>query len=66
VTAQNTKVPTFAVSGWLDPIVPWFAVRRWLRKNCPALRDYKIIQGDHAVLVSAPKEAARQILEWIL
>jgi pimeloyl-ACP methyl ester carboxylesterase len=66
VTAQSTSVPIFALSGWLDPLVPWFAVRRWLRKNCPALRDYKIIQGDHAVLVSAPKEAARQILEWIL
>jgi pimeloyl-ACP methyl ester carboxylesterase len=65
MTAQNTNVPTFAVSGWLDPIVPWFAVRRWLRKNCPVLRDYKIIRGDHAVLVSAPKEAAGQILEWM-
>jgi pimeloyl-ACP methyl ester carboxylesterase len=66
MTAQNTNVPTFAVSGWLDPIVPWFAVRCWLRKNCPALRDYKVIKGDHAVLVSAPKQAAKQILEWML
>jgi len=65
-TAQSTSVPVFALSGWLDPLVPWFVVRRWLRKNCPALRDYKIIQGDHAVLVSAPKESAGQILEWIL
>ena len=64
--AQSTGVPIFALSGWFDPLVPWFSVRRWLRKNCPALRDYKIIQGDHAALVSAPKEAARQILEWIL
>ena len=65
MAARNTGIPIFAMSGWIDPIVPWFAVRRWLRKNCPALRDYKIIHGDHAVLVSAPKQAAKQILGWI-
>ena len=64
-TAQNVSIPVFALSGWLDPIVPWFAVRHWLRKNCPALRDYKVIQGDHAVLVSASKAAAGQILKWM-
>jgi pimeloyl-ACP methyl ester carboxylesterase len=65
MTAQNASVPVFAVSGWFDPLVPWFAVRRWLRKNCPMLHDYKIIQGDHAVLVSAPKKSAGQILDWM-
>jgi pimeloyl-ACP methyl ester carboxylesterase len=65
--AKRTGIPIYALSGILDPIVPWFAVRRWLQKNCPALRDYKIINSaDHAVLISAPKEAAKQILEWML
>jgi pimeloyl-ACP methyl ester carboxylesterase len=63
--AQNADVPVFAISGWFDPIVPWFLVRRWLRKNCPMLRDFKIIRGDHAVLISASRTSARQILDWI-
>ena len=63
--ARNVKVPVFAISGWLDPIVPWFVVRGWLRNNCPMLRDFKIIRGDHAVLISASRASAKQILEWI-
>jgi len=64
--AKNTKIPVFAITGFLDPIVPWPFVQKWLRKNCPALREYKIIRGaDHMVLGTAPREAAKQILEWI-
>ena len=62
-TAKNTKIPIFALSGILDPIVPWPPVRRWLKRHCPALRDYKIIRGaDHMVLGTGTREAARQIL----
>jgi pimeloyl-ACP methyl ester carboxylesterase len=64
--ARQTKLPVFGLSGILDPIVPWPWVRRWLKRNCPALRDYKIITtADHNVLGTAPKEAARQVLEWM-
>jgi pimeloyl-ACP methyl ester carboxylesterase len=64
--AGQIHVPVFGLSGLLDPIVPWPLVRRWLRKNCPALCDYKIIRGaDHNVLSTAPMEAAKQILDWI-
>ena len=64
--AGRTKLPVFGLSGFLDPIVPWLLVRHWLRKNCPALRDYKIIaSADHNALSTAPKEAAKQILEWM-
>lgn len=64
--ARATTLPVFAVTGILDPIVPWPWVRRWLKKNCPALREYKIItSADHNVLGTAPGEAARQILEWM-
>ncbi len=64
--ARRTRLPVFGLSGILDPIVPWPCVRHWLRKNCPALRDYKIIRNaDHNVLGTAPREAAKQVLEWI-
>ena len=64
--AGQTKLPVFGLSGILDPIVPWPFVRRWLKWNCPALRDYKVItSADHNVLATAPKLAARQILEWM-
>ena len=64
--ARQTELPVFGLSGILDPIVPWPSVQRWLKRNCPALRDYKIIKSaDHNVLGTAPREAARQVLEWI-
>ena len=64
--ARQTKLPVFGLSGILDPIVPWPLVRRWLKRNCPALRDYRIItSADHNVLATAPKQAARQVLEWM-
>ena len=64
--ARQTQLPVFGLSGILDPIVPWPFIRRWLKRNCPALRDYKIIRtADHNVLGTAPKQAAKQVLEWI-
>ena len=64
--ACQTKLPVFGLSGILDPIVPWFFVGRWMRKNCPALRDYRIIfSADHNVLSTAPRKAAEQVLKWI-
>lgn len=64
--ASQTRLPVFGLSGILDPIVPWPFVGRWLRKNCPALRDYRIIRSaDHNVLSTAPAEAAQQILDWM-
>jgi pimeloyl-ACP methyl ester carboxylesterase len=63
---RQTAVPVYALSGWLDPIVPWFCVRRWLRRHCPALRDYQIVRSaDHNVLGTAPDAAAKHILRWI-
>lgn len=64
--ARQTTLPVFGLSGFFDPIVPWPPVRRWLRKNCPALREYKVImRADHNVLNTASEEAARQVLRWI-
>lgn len=64
--ASQTRLPVFGLSGILDPLVPWPFIRRWLKKNCPALRDYRIIRSaDHNVLSTAPREAATQVLEWM-
>jgi pimeloyl-ACP methyl ester carboxylesterase len=65
--AAQAAVPVFALTGIVDPIVPWPFVRRWLKKNCPALHDYKIIKrANHNILATAPNKAARQALEWML
>jgi len=64
--AAHTRLPVFGLSGFFDPIVPWPRVRRWLRKNCPGLRDYRVIvRADHNVLGTAPGKAAKQVLSWI-
>jgi len=66
-TARRSQLPLFGLSGFFDPIVPWLRVRHWLRKNCPALRDYRVVlRADHNVLSTVPRTAARQILEWML
>jgi hypothetical protein len=54
------------LSGLWDPIVPWFWVRPWLRRNCPGLREYRIITGaDHNVLGTTPNAAAQIVLGWM-
>lgn len=64
--ASEIKIPVFYLTGILDPIVPWPFVQHWLKKNCPALRDCKIIRtADHNVLGTAPKESAGQVLDWM-
>src|SRR5437016_8227066 len=65
--AQQAKVPVYALTGLLDPVVPWLWVRRWLKQNCPALREYKIIwRADHNVLGTAPDLAAEQVVRWMV
>jgi hypothetical protein len=64
--AHAAKIPVFALTGFLDPIVPWLFVRPWLRKHCPALREYKIIwRADHNVLSTAANTSADQVMDWI-
>ena len=64
--AKTTKIPVFAITGAVDPIVPWISVRPWLRRNCPALRAYKIVwRADHNVLSTAAETSADQIVQWM-
>jgi pimeloyl-ACP methyl ester carboxylesterase len=64
--ASQTPLPVFGLTGVSDPIVPWPWVRCWLGRNCPALRDYRIIwSGNHNVLSTTPREATQQVLKWM-
>jgi len=64
--ARAAKIPIFALTGFLDPIVPWFFVRHWLRRNCPALREFRIIwRADHNVLSTGADASADQVVRWI-
>jgi pimeloyl-ACP methyl ester carboxylesterase len=64
--AAKAGPPVFALAGLWDPIVPWVGVRKWLRRNCRNLREYKIIaRADHVVLGTAPEAAAKVILDWM-
>jgi pimeloyl-ACP methyl ester carboxylesterase len=66
VIARQLSVPLFGLTGVLDPIVPWFLVRRWLKGNCANLREYRILwRADHNVLSTAPRTAADQVVRWM-
>src|SRR5262245_31020358 len=41
--AREAKIPVYALTGFFDPVVPWFGVRHWLKKHCPSLREYKVL-----------------------
>jgi pimeloyl-ACP methyl ester carboxylesterase len=65
--ARQVAAPVYALTGVLDPVVPWPFVRRWLRRHCPALREYRIIwRADHNVLGTAPEAAAEQVFQWMM
>jgi len=64
--SRKLGVPVYALTGLVDPIVPWFLVRPWLRNNCPTLRDYRIVwSADHNVLGTGAQDAAEEILRWM-
>ena len=63
---EECSAPIFAVTGLLDPIVPWFLAKPWLRTHCPSLQAYKIIpKADHNVLGTAADQSAAQVLRWM-
>jgi pimeloyl-ACP methyl ester carboxylesterase len=64
--AERTDVPVYGLSGLFDPIVPWFWVRRWLKRNCPSLRQYRVLwRADHNVLGTGAEAAAEQVVRWM-
>ena len=63
--ARGVKVPVHALAGWLDLIVPWWRVNRWLRRNCVGFAWSKVILGaDHTVLATAPEKAVEWVRKW--
>jgi len=63
---ERASLPIYAVTGLFDPIVPWYWVRRWLRKNCASLREYKVMfRADHNVLSTAANDTADLIVHWM-
>jgi pimeloyl-ACP methyl ester carboxylesterase len=65
-TARRTTLPVFQLSGAMDPLVPWWQVRPWLRRHCPGYVSSRIIwRGGHNVLLSAPRPSVDQILTWV-
>jgi pimeloyl-ACP methyl ester carboxylesterase len=64
--ACTSPAPVYALTGCIDPVVPWPGVRRWLRRNCTQFRDYRLIwAADHTVLCTAPGASAEQVLRWM-
>ena len=64
--ASQATLPVFQLSGFWDPVGPWFLVLPWLRRHCPGYRGSRIIgQADHNVLGTAPRESAEQVLDWM-
>ena len=63
---RQIKVPVFALTGSIDPVVPWFVVRPWLKEHCTTLRDYKVIwRADHNVLRTAANQSAELVVNWM-
>jgi pimeloyl-ACP methyl ester carboxylesterase len=64
--ARATKVPLHCLTGFWDPIVPWYPARRWLQLNCSGYRGHWVIwKADHNVLGTAPLQAAAHIVNWM-
>jgi pimeloyl-ACP methyl ester carboxylesterase len=64
--ARQIQAPMYALTGVLDPVVPWFLVRPWLKRNCRALREYRILRADHNVLSTASRAAADLVVQWMM
>lgn len=64
--ARAVNFPVFALTGGIDPVVPWPFVLPWLRRHCPTLRATKVLwRADHNVLSTDPESSAHLILRWL-
>lgn len=63
--AAATRLPVYYLTGFVDPVVPWVPVKRWLRRHCPGYQGWRLVWGsDHNVL-SSVAPAANQTLAWM-
>lgn len=64
--ASRTHIPVYHLFGLVDPVVPGFATRRWLRRHCPGYRSSRVITpADHNVLDRAAGRSSTVVLEWV-
>jgi len=64
--ARAAKLPVFHLTGVLDPVVPWWPVQRWLRRECPGWRANHIVwSADHNVLGTGTTGAVEIIFQWL-
>lgn len=63
--AGAVTLPVHHASGLWDPVVPWGAVRRDLRRGCPGYRGTRLfLRSDHALLVAEPEAVAGWMATW--
>jgi len=64
--ARRVRLPVYHLSGAIDPLVPWWNVAAWLKRDCPGFRASRIVRrAGHNILLDAPGESVKQILEWV-
>jgi pimeloyl-ACP methyl ester carboxylesterase len=63
---RNADIPIYQLCGFVEPVVPWWPVRRWLRCHCQSYKGSRLIwRADHNVLGTAPRVAAEQVVSWM-
>jgi pimeloyl-ACP methyl ester carboxylesterase len=63
---ESADVPIYQLCGFVELVVPWWPVRRWLRRHCRNYKGWRFIwRADHNVLGTAPRAAAEQVVSWI-
>jgi len=64
--ARGAQLPVFFLTGFWDPIVPWWPVRSWLQRECAGWHgDRVLFRADHTVLATQPEAASKQVLAWM-
>ncbi len=64
--AKQARMPVYYLGGFFDPLVPWFQVIAWLRRNCPGFKGSKIFwPADHNVLFSASGRSSSLVSNWM-
>lgn len=65
-TARNTSLPVWQLTGFWDPVVPSWSVRRWLRHHCPGWRQCLTVPGaDHVVLATGCAACVAAVRGWM-
>ena len=63
---ESANVPIYQLCGFIEPVVPWWPVRRWLKRHCGMYKGSRLIwRADHNVLGTAPRVAAEQVVGWM-